>query len=137
MVIILINIATHISLLDFIPVLTEQNVSTADNHTNITKWIDLPNNTRIEFIHIGKTGGVTIVKSFKLARKKDEVTCIMAKLRVNATDDISSCNTNRAKDSKIYNHTIGHYHMYGANKHEERREGLVTSQFKYVPLYIT
>ena len=124
--IILTNIATlPISRLDFIPVLAEQNVSTADNHTNTTEWIDMPNDTRIEFIHIGKTGGVTILKSFDLFRKRSEVKCIVAKPRVNTTANISPCNTNRAHDSKIYNHTIGHYHMYGANMKKDEKDWLL------------
>jgi len=127
MVIILINITTQINRLnDFIPALIELNVSTVDNHhTNTTEWmIDMPNDTRIEFIHIGKTGGMTIVKSFKLGRKRNEVKCIM-KLRVNTTANISSCNTNRAHDSKIYNHTIGHYHMHGADMKKDEKEWLL------------
>ena len=69
MVIILINVAKQINRLDF-TVLTDQNVSTSDNQTNTELMIDMPNDTRMEFIHIGKTGGMTIVKSFQLAEEE-------------------------------------------------------------------
>ena len=122
-VIILTNIATQISLLDFIPVVTEQNVS-ADNNIDTAESIDMPNDPlRIEYIHIGKTGGMTIHKSFELFRKRREVKCIVAKLRTNT--DINSCNTNRANDSKIYNHTIGHYHGDGVHIGVEGMEWLL------------
>ena len=74
-VVILTNIATlPISRLDFIPALNELNVSTAfGNNTDNAERINMPNDTRMEFIHIGKTGGMTIVKSFKFVRKRNEV----------------------------------------------------------------
>ena len=123
---ILMNVETQISPLDFIPaLLTQQYVGAADNNITAEWMIDMPNDTRMEFIHIGKTGGVTILKSFDLFRKRSEVKCIVAKPRVNTTANISPCNTNRAHDSKIYNHTIGHYHMDGGHMKKEEREWLL------------
>ena len=107
-----------------------QNRSVKEQNTSYTRlgWEDMPNDPRIEFIHVGKAGGFSITMSVYYGpyRKRGEIKCIGAKLRA-GDEDIKSCNTSRAGDSQIFNHTVGRYHMTGPAMSQDEKEWLLNT----------
>ena len=84
--------------------------------------LEVPDDPRIHFIHIGKAGGITFEGSLGLHRKIGEVKC-----NVRNKDGTNNCSVNKAKDSQLFNHTIGKYHMWGGNYNKEEKEWMLNN----------
>ena len=84
--------------------------------------LEVPVDPRIHFIHIGKAGGITFEGSLGLHRKIGEVKC-----NVRNKDGTNKCCVNKARDSQLFNHRIGKYHMWGGNYNKEEKEWMLNN----------
>lgn len=92
----------------------EETLLLAKNDSTII----FPTNPRIYFIHVGKTGGVTLQTIFRTIPKSDTISCRMNK-SLNGNDD-STCYHPQANESQLSRHILTHFHMQtGAPKRTE------------------
>jgi hypothetical protein len=90
----------------------------------------MPLNPLIYFIHVGKTGGTTLVKSLQLNRTVGAVKCMVTKLNrgrrrqdagLGYYGDKIPCYKHSQNESQLVRHIAGFFHMRGVGlSHEER-----------------
>ncbi len=87
----------------------------------------LPTNSRIYFIHVGKTGGVTMQTIFRTIPKSGTISCRMNKTLYD--EDDSTCYHPQANESQLSRHILTHFHMQNGepNRTEEENKWLLNN----------
>lgn len=94
---------------------------------NSDSTIIFPANPRIYFIHVGKTGGVTLQTIFRTVPKSETISCRMNKTLYGKDD--GTCYHPQANESQLSRHILTHFHMQngGPNRTEEENKWLLNN----------